>query len=157
MKETPDGCERDPRIREEPLKARSPHPVDVHVGGRVRLRRMTRGMSQETLGRSLGVTFQQIQKYEKGINRIGASRMFELSNVLDVSIQFFFDDYGDLSMCANRGMAEDETDHSIMSFISSPEGIELCRSFSSIQDPALRKRTLELIRTLAQSPGGSRD
>src|SRR5580692_7605907 len=69
-----------------------PSPIDVHVGARIRLRRTLLGMSQERLGESLGLTFQQVQKYERGVNRVGASRLFDLSRVLDVPISFFFDD-----------------------------------------------------------------
>src|SRR6476659_2664637 len=72
--------------------SRRPNPIDVHVGSRVRFRRMLLGMSQERLGEKLGLTFQQIQKYEKGINRIGASRLFDLAQVLGVSVQFFYEE-----------------------------------------------------------------
>ncbi|RPI31359.1 MAG: XRE family transcriptional regulator, partial [Hyphomicrobiaceae bacterium] len=72
--------------------SRRPNPIDVHVGSRVRFRRMLLGMSQEKLGEKLGLTFQQIQKYEKGINRIGASRLFDLAQVLGVSVQFFYEE-----------------------------------------------------------------
>src|SRR3546814_14208536 len=88
----------------------SPNPVDVHVGGRVRLRRTLLGLSQEKLGEALGLTFQQVQKYERGANRIGASRMFDLSRVLDVPVSFFFDDMPqDVAMQSPRrriGIAE---------------------------------------------------
>src|SRR5919112_1074553 len=83
--ETPDRPDREHR----------PSPIDVHVGGRVRLRRTLMGMSQERLGEALGLTFQQVQKYERGVNRIGASRLFDLARVLDVPIGFFFDDMPD--------------------------------------------------------------
>src|SRR3954465_1224783 len=79
-----------------------PSPIDVHVGSRIRLRRTLLGMSQERLGESLGLTFQQVQKYERGVNRVGASRLFDLSRVLDVPISFFFDDMPD-SLAANFG------------------------------------------------------
>src|SRR5215208_5533266 len=73
-------------------KTGKPNPIDVHVGSRVRLRRTLLGMSQEKLGEAIGLTFQQVQKYERGANRIGASRLFDLSRVLDVPVSFFFDD-----------------------------------------------------------------
>src|SRR5271167_5248440 len=79
-----------------------PSPIDVHVGSRIRLRRTLMGMSQERLGEALGLTFQQVQKYERGVNRVGASRLFDLSRVLDVPISFFFDDMPD-SLAANFG------------------------------------------------------
>lgn len=78
-----------------PEKELRPSPIDVHVGTRIRLRRTLLGMSQERLGEALGLTFQQVQKYERGINRVGASRLFDLSRVLDVPISFFFDDMPD--------------------------------------------------------------
>src|SRR3546814_20113266 len=83
-----------------------PNPVDVHVGSRVRLRRTLLGMSQEKLGEAIGLTFQQVQKYERGTNRIGASRLFDLSKVLDVPVGFFFEELGDWnSKAAGRGRA----------------------------------------------------
>jgi transcriptional regulator with XRE-family HTH domain len=131
-----------------------PSPIDVHVGGRVRLRRTLLGMSQEKLGDALGLTFQQVQKYERGVNRIGASRLFDLSRVLDVPIGFFFDDMPDAlgvggSMSARRsyGLAEqqegfdDETLHR-------RETLELVRAYYRINDSSVRKRVFELIKSL---------
>src|SRR6184192_1119568 len=84
-----------PRARRRRQKLEGPNPIDVHVGSRIRLRRTLLGMSQERLGEALGLTFQQVQKYERGVNRVGASRLFDLSRVLDVPISFFFDDMPD--------------------------------------------------------------
>ncbi|MEE2690128.1 MAG: helix-turn-helix transcriptional regulator [Pseudomonadota bacterium] len=127
---------------------KSPHPIDVHVGGRVRLRRMLIGMSQDKLGDALGLTFQQIQKYEKGVNRIGASRIFEISRVLDVPIQFLFDDFDGTS--PSYGLAESAPeDDSFMQLLHSPEGVQLCRHFADIKDPKVRRRVLDLVKTLA--------
>ncbi len=134
-------------------KQSGPHPIDVHVGNRVRLRRLMLGMSQETLGKALGLTFQQIQKYEKGSNRIGASRIFKLSELLEVPIQYFYDDY-DGVIGAAPGMAEGGAGDSFMELLNSPEGIQLCRYFSEISDPKVRKRVLELVRSIAE---GERD
>ena len=131
-----------------------PHPIDVHVGARVKLRRMILGMSQDALGRSLGLTFQQIQKYEKGVNRIGASRIFELSNLLDVPIQYFYDDYGDASAAPAPGMAEGDT---FMDLVNSPEGVELCRYFAAITDPKVKKRVLDLVKTIADTEGAAKN
>lgn len=133
-----------------------PSPIDVHVGSRVRLRRTLLGMSQEKLGEALGLTFQQIQKYERGVNRIGASRLFDLARVLDVPISFFFDDMpgesavksGSTTRPAFGGMAEaqegfdDDTLHR-------RETLELVRAYYRIPDPAVRKRVFELIKSLA--------
>lgn len=131
-------------------KKDGPHPVDVHVGARVKLRRMILGMSQETLGKALGLTFQQIQKYEKGVNRIGASRIFELSNLLEVPVQYFYDDYGDL-IGAPAGMAEPDAGEAFMELVNSPEGVELCRYFADIKDPKVKKRVLDLVKTIAET------
>ncbi|MEX0644498.1 MAG: helix-turn-helix transcriptional regulator [Parvularculaceae bacterium] len=126
---------------------KTPHPVDIHVGGRVRLRRMLLGMSQDKLGEALGLTFQQVQKYEKGVNRIGASRVFEIAKILDVPIQFFYDDFGGRS-AQSYGFAESE-DGGFMALLHSPEGVQLCRYFAEISDPKVRRRVLDLVKTLA--------
>lgn len=137
--------------------ARRPNPVDAHVGSRVRLRRMLLGMSQERLGEQLGLTFQQVQKYEKGINRIGASRLHELSRILGVSVQFFFDEAPAASAgaAARAGFAEDQAEGFVVDFLSSKEGIELNRAFVRIADAKVRRSIVELIRTLAgeDAPG----
>lgn len=128
---------------------KSPHPIDAHVGGRVRLRRMVVGMSQDKLGELLGLTFQQVQKYEKGVNRIGASRLFDLSRILEVPIQFFFDDF-DGQTNRSYGFAESPAEDSVMQLLHTPEGVELCRYFAEIRDPKVRKRVLDLVRTLSE-------
>lgn len=127
-----------------------PHPIDVHVGGRVRLRRTMLGMSQDKLADALGLTFQQIQKYEKGVNRIGASRVFEVSRILGVPIQFFFDDYN-AETGRSYGFAESGPDDgaAIMDLLNSPEGVQLCKHFAAITDPKIRKRVLELVKSLS--------
>lgn len=129
---------------------KKPHPIDVHVGGRVRLRRTMLGMSQDRLADSLGLTFQQIQKYEKGVNRIGASRVFEISRVLGVPIQFFFDDF-DVNTGRSYGFAEQGPDDgmAMMELLNTPEGVQLCKHFASIKDPKIRKRVLELVKSLS--------
>lgn len=132
-------------------KSGGPNPVDVHVGGRVRLRRMIMGMSQEALGKALGLTFQQIQKYEKGANRIGASRLYELSKLLDVPVQFFYDDYAGGEPGAAPGMAESDAAGVFMELAQSPEIIQLCKVFSQIKEPQVRKRILDLIKSIAES------
>lgn len=134
--------------------SRRANPLDLHVGSRVRLQRMLLGMSQEKLGEQLGLTFQQIQKYEKGINRIGASRLFELAKVLGVSVQFFYDDapgsYSDQSAPAGMaGFAERPADTYVVDFLSSREGVELNKAFVKITDPKVRRTIVDLVRTLA--------
>lgn len=133
---------------------KKPHPIDTHVGGRVRLRRTMLGMSQDKLADSLGLTFQQIQKYEKGVNRIGASRVFEISRVLGVPIQFFFDDF-DVDTGRSYGFAEQGPDEgmAMMELLSTPEGVQLCKHFASIKDSKIRKRVLELVKSLSDGEG----
>ncbi len=129
-----------------------PNPVDVHVGGRVRLRRTLLGMSQEKLGEAIGLTFQQVQKYERGANRIGSSRLFDLSRVLDVSIGFFFDEMSDETAAKSprqiMGMAEIQS-----TFEPDPmakrETLELVRAYYRINDPKVRKRLFEMTKALA--------
>ena len=133
-----------------------PNPIDVHVGSRVRLRRMSLGMSQERLGRHLGLTFQQVQKYEKGANRIGASRLYAIARVLDAPVQFFFDDMPDSAVAGLPSAAETEVEAGdaggairVSDFVSSAEGLELNRSFQRITDQATRRRLAELVRSVA--------
>lgn len=134
---------------------RAPHPIDIHVGSRVRLRRMMQGISQDKLGEELGLTFQQVQKYEKGVNRIGASRLYEISKILSVPVQFFYDDYGDgpetligfAETQRNLGAPSEER-ADFLAVLSTPEGMQLCRAFSKIKDYQVRRRILDLVKTL---------
>lgn len=135
-----------------------PNPVDIHVGARVRLRRTLMGMSQEKLGEAIGLTFQQVQKYERGANRIGASRLFDLSRVLDVPVSFFYDDMSeavrDQSPLAvahgGAGLSEEPA-----GFEADPltrrETLELVRAYYSITDASVRKRVYELAKALAMA------
>lgn len=126
---------------------RGPNPIDIHVGSRVRLRRQLLKMSQEKLGDELGVTFQQIQKYERGANRVGASRLYRLSRALDVPVQFFFE--GLVGETPIAGVAEGDQTPIVYDFIQSTDGVTLAESFSRIKDGKVRRRVLELVRTLA--------
>lgn len=126
--------------------AKKPNPIDIHVGGRVRLRRMMLGMSQEKLGEQLGITFQQIQKYEKGTNRIGASRLQNIATVLSVPVGFFFD--GAPGNTAN-GAADSKSGSYVVDFLSSSEGLQLNRAFVRIADSKVRRRIVDLVRSLA--------
>ncbi len=141
----------------EERNARRANPMDAHVGSRVRLRRMLLGMSQEKLGEQLGLTFQQVQKYEKGVNRIGASRLFDLAQVLNVPIQFFYDEAppGDSSGGAAMGMAERPQEGFVIDFLSSREGLELNKAFVRIHDPKVRRAVVELVRSLAGEDGSN--
>jgi len=137
------------------MAGKKPNPVDQHVGSRVRLRRMLLGMSQERLGDSMGLTFQQVQKYEKGVNRIGASRLFQISKILDVPIQFFFEEapQGDCH-AAGSGLAEPDSEAFILEFLNSREGLELNRAFVKIADPKVRKSVVDLVRALSAAGSG---
>ena len=143
---------------DRPDREHRPSPIDVHVGGRVRLRRTLMGMSQERLGEALGLTFQQVQKYERGVNRIGASRLFDLARVLDVPIGFFFDDMpdsvggaagsGGLPRRTSGGGFADAQDGFEDDTLHRRETLELVRAYSRITDPAVRKRVFDLIKSL---------
>ena len=124
------------------------NPVDARVGHRVRLRRMLMGMSQERLGELLGLTFQQVQKYEKGVNRIGAGRLFEIAGILGVPIGFFYED-AEAALNRTPGFAEDDDSGSVMEFIASGEGLQLTLAFMRIKDPKVRRRILDLVRELS--------
>ncbi|HEY5083199.1 MAG TPA: helix-turn-helix transcriptional regulator [Rhizomicrobium sp.] len=126
------------------MTTKKANPIDGQVGNRVRIRRMLIGMSQEKLGDLLGLTFQQVQKYEKGVNRIGAGRLFEIARILDVPIDFFYDGVGTTS----DGVGE--TSAPVMEFISSTEGLQLSLAFMKIKDPKVRKRVLDLVKSLAE-------
>jgi transcriptional regulator with XRE-family HTH domain len=127
---------------------KQPNPIDIHVGGRVRLRRMMLSMSQEKLGEQLGITFQQIQKYEKGTNRIGASRLQHIARVLTVPVSFFFEDAPGAPAQAG-GMAEPKSASYIVDFLSSSEGIQLNKAFVRVKDAKLRRRIIDLVRAMA--------
>ncbi len=127
---------------------KKPNPIDIHVGSRVRLRRMMLGMSQEKLGTQLGITFQQIQKYEKGTNRIGASRLQHISTVLSVPVAFFFED-APATPGASPGLSESASSNYVVNFLSSSEGIQLNKAFVRIRDPKLRRRIIDLVRAAA--------
>ena len=132
------------------LPKKTPNPIDIHVGSRIRLRRNMISMSQEKLGEALGITFQQIQKYEKGTNRVGASRLQQISNVLGVPVSFFFEDAPGENQAT--GMAESQSTGFVVDFLSSSEGLQLNRAFSRISDPKVRRKIIELVRTLADEP-----
>jgi len=150
-----------PPQRKAPVRRRPkldrPNPIDVHVGARVRLRRTLLGLSQEKLGEAIGLTFQQVQKYERGANRIGASRLWELSGVLDVPVQFFF---GEMSQDTVTAMRQIQQSHGLVpppaaAFEAEPmarrETLELVRAYYRITDSAVRRRLFELAKSLAPS------
>lgn len=130
---------------------KTPNLVDIHVGSRVKLRRMLVGLSQEKLGVSMGLTFQQIQKYEKGMNRIGASRLFRLSQILDVPVQFFFDGMPAIEGPVASGMAEPKQEAFLYEFLNTRDGLELNRAFVKVTDADVRKSVIELVRSLGRN------
>ncbi len=132
---------------------KKPNPIDVHVGSRIRLRRNMLGMSQEKLGESLGITFQQIQKYEKGTNRVGASRLQAIASILGAPVAFFFEDAPGQEPAGNRGFAEDNSMAYAAEFCSTPEGLQLNRAFVKIGDPKVRRRIIDLVKTLSEEDG----
>jgi transcriptional regulator with XRE-family HTH domain len=129
-----------------------PHPIDVHVGSRVKLRRNMLGLSQEKLGEAIGLTFQQVQKYERGANRIGASRLHQLSKILDVPVSFFYDDTDPVRAPAiPGGFAEPAQEAFDADPLRRSETIELVNAYYDIPDTNLRRRFFELAKALAQA------
>ncbi len=128
---------------------KKPNPTDIHVGGRIRLRRNMLGMSQEKLGESLGITFQQIQKYEKGTNRVGASRLQAIAVILGAPVAFFFEDLAGQEPSGNRGFAEDASATFAIEFCTSAEGLQLNRAFVKISDLKVRRKIIDLVKALS--------
>jgi transcriptional regulator with XRE-family HTH domain len=131
-----------------PQVTANPNPVDIHVGSRVRLRRTLLGMSQEKLGGALGLTFQQVQKYERGTNRIGSSRLFQLSRILDVPVSFFFDDMAPEVADGQPGFAEAQQASFDQDDLSKRETLELVRAYYRIKDSAVRKRLFDMVKAI---------
>jgi transcriptional regulator with XRE-family HTH domain len=129
------------------LPKKQANPIDAQVGSRLRLRRMMIGMSQERLGELLGLTFQQVQKYEKGVNRIGAGRLFEIARILGVPIYYFYESVTD-QLAGAPGFAETESPP-VLEFVSSGEGLQLSLAYMRIKDPKVRKRVLDLVKSLS--------
>jgi transcriptional regulator with XRE-family HTH domain len=132
-----------------------PNPIDVHVGSRIRLRRTLLGISQEKLAEAVGLTFQQVQKYEKGANRVSSSRLVDLANALDVTIPYFFDEMSagvsaqtpsELMRTKQRPDVDLEKDP-----LAKRETLEFVRAYYKITDPAVRKRLFELTKVVAKS------
>ena len=137
------------------MTKKSPNPIDKHVGSRVRMRRMMISMSQEKLGERLGITFQQIQKYEKGTNRIGASRLQQIGTVLGVPVSFFFEGapvpdgpLGSFSESASPTYVSD--------FLATSDGLSLTKAFMKVKDPKVRRRIVDLVEAIAAEEDGKR-
>ena len=149
------------KIRKTELRSENPDPVDIHVGSRLRMRRNLIGLSQEQLGKSLGLTFQQIQKYERGINRMGSSRLFQVSKTLSVPVAYFFEEMpasilggaaqpgfaeGEQAPLGNDAAAEQHNDYDIM---RRRETLELVRAYYRIKNGKQRRKLYDLIRSMA--------
>jgi transcriptional regulator with XRE-family HTH domain len=130
------------------MTKKTPNPTDKHVGSRVRMRRMMLGMSQEKLGDALGLTFQQVQKYEKGTNRIGASRLQQIAHFLQVPVSFFFEGAPDLP-AGPAGMLEAPSPSYVSDFLATSDGLALTKAFMRIKDPKLRRRIVDLVSQIA--------
>ena len=127
---------------------KSPNPTDKHVGSRVRMRRMMLNMSQEKLGDALGLTFQQVQKYEKGTNRIGASRLQQISQILQVPVSFFFEGAPEPA-APFSGMSEAPSPTYASDFLATSDGLAIAKAFTRIKDPKLRRRIVDLVEQIA--------
>jgi transcriptional regulator with XRE-family HTH domain len=131
------------------MAKKAPNPIDKHVGSRVRMRRMMLSMSQEKLGDALGLTFQQVQKYEKGTNRIGASRLQQISIILQVPVAFFFEGAPNLHGQATDGLQEAPSPSYVSDFLATSEGLSLTKAFMRIKEAKLRRRIVDLVEEIA--------
>jgi transcriptional regulator with XRE-family HTH domain len=133
--------------------AKTPNPIDQYVGGRVKMRRAMLGVSQEKLGSQLGVSFQQVQKYEKGANRIGASRLQEIARLLKVNVSYFYEGLPQEEAAQSGGFAEESAPPLAPDINVTVEGMRLYQAFSRIRDPKIRKQILALVVSLAPAAG----
>jgi transcriptional regulator with XRE-family HTH domain len=129
------------------MAKKSPNPTDKYVGSRVRMRRLMLSMSQEKLGERLGLTFQQVQKYEKGTNRIGASRLQQIAQILKVPVSFFFE--GATGSKSDDGSSKAPVADYVSDFLSSSDGLALTKAFTNIKDSKLRRRVVDLVEEIA--------
>lgn len=129
------------------MTKKTPNPIDRHVGSRVRMRRMMISMSQEKLGERLGITFQQVQKYEKGTNRIGASRLQQIASILGVPVSLFFEGAPD-SQATAAGFADSGNPAYVSDFLATAEGLALSKAFMKVSDPKLRRRIVDLVEAM---------
>ena len=131
------------------MTKKAPNPTDKHVGSRVRMRRMMLGMSQEKLGDALSLTFQQVQKYEKGTNRIGASRLQQIAHFLQVPVAFFFEGAPDMPGVANSNLGSAPSPAYVSDFLATSDGLALTKAFMRIKDAKLRRRIVDLVAHIA--------
>ena len=147
---------RSPQRRGKAIGPGGPNPIDMHVGARLRLRRTLLGLSQEKLGEAIGLTFQQVQKYERGANRIGASRLFDIARVLDVPIGYFFEEMSQDTAQKSPSQLLDRDDAlEPEPYEKDPmarrETLELVRAYYKISDPQLRRRLFDMTKALARA------
>ena len=136
-------------LRNGMMAKKAPNPTDKHVGARVRMRRMMLGMSQEKLGDALGLTFQQVQKYEKGANRIGASRLQQIAHILQVPVSFFFEGAPNVPGQTTDGFGEAPSPAYVADFLATSDGLALTKAFMGIKDAKLRRRIVDLVEQIA--------
>ena len=134
------------------MSTKAPNPVDKYVGSRVRMRRIMLGMSQEKLGEALGLTFQQVQKYEKGTNRVGASRIQQISEILQVPVSFLFEGAPSGTISA-EGLSEGTSPAYVSDFLATSEGLALTRAFTRISDAKLRRSIVDMVEQIAAREG----
>jgi Predicted transcriptional regulators len=135
------------------VEKKKPNDIDVNVGQRIRLRRQILGMSQTTLGDALGITFQQVQKYEKGTNRVGASRLSHIASILSVPVSHFFEGMPTAEGSDRPDSVQHTPENLVTSFLSTSEGLALNRAFTKIVDPGIRKKIVGLVKALAAEDG----
>ena len=129
----------------------APHPIDIHVGSRLRLRRLAVGLSQERLAKSIGITFQQIQKYERGTNRIVASRLHDLARVLNVPVGYFFSEMDESELPDSAPTAREEAVVMSPDLMAEKETLDLIRCYYNIPNPRIRKRVFDLVKSVSKA------
>ena len=142
---------------ETTTEGRSPNPVDTHVGRQIRTRRKILNISQEHLAKDLGLTFQQVQKYERGSNRVSASKLYEVARTLQAPISYFFEGLADPTVERQPGVADAGSDQFVHDFLMTPEGLDLAEHFPRIRQPRARRKIVELVRALADAPETDED
>lgn len=148
FRRTRDGSSFARMPADKKVSKKSPNPIDKHVGARVRMRRMMVSMSQEKLGDKLGITFQQIQKYEKGTNRIGASRLQQIALVLSVPVGFFFEG-APTPDSMSSGLSESPSPAYVSDFLATSDGLALTKAFMKVKDAKVRRRIVDLVQSIA--------
>lgn len=133
------------------MATKSPNATDVHVGSRIRMRRMMLQISQEKLGDALGLTFQQVQKYEKGVNRVGASRLQAMSDILGVPVSFFFEDGPQVSSSTRKKAGQAPSADFVTDFLATADGHALIKAFIRIKGPTLRRSIVRMVETIGNS------